>query len=86
MGNDPMGLLVDRQRDTIEKIAFASPLAEGKIANGATFRKQLVCMQKMFHSGLLSVSISVVIKEYSLSSHSFTGSENVFSYLKWHLF
>ena len=79
MGNDPMGLPVDRQTDMTENIVFASPLVGGKIANGATFRKQLVCMQKMFHAGLLSVSISVVIKEYSLSSHSFTGSENVFS-------
>ena len=86
MGNDPMGLLVDRQTDTIENIAFASPLAGGKIPNGAPFCKQLVCMKKMSHSGLWSVSISVVITEYSLSSHSFTGSENVFSYLKWHLF
>ena len=138
-----MGLLVDRQRDTIENIAFASPLAGSKIANGATFRKQLVCMQKMSYSGLWSVSISVVISggsrissrrgrqlprggrqhtilpnfpkncmklkefgppgggarpkfyyvdpplvitEYDLSSHSFTESENLFSYLTWHLF
>ena len=38
MGNDPMGLPVDRQTDMTENIVFASPLVGGKIANGATFR------------------------------------------------